>query len=262
MCGKSCILLCNLNDSAVMRNTILCSILLLVSAGAFAQSAAPAVQAQSAERVVSIPKTDLLSPFSKIEIDGPMNVTLKQAATGADVKIVYDTKGCTTSRFKATVNKDGVLRVEERIDQKRESATDVTVYYNRLTDIKIMRATAVFENTIEADILDLTVAGGATVKVAIRSLDAAVDCTGRSAVEISGSSRYFRLNASSSKVDARNLDTVASIIDASHNAEVRISVSERLEASTSTSAKLLYNGKPTIVREHTSLFGGDIIALD
>lgn len=245
-----------------MKKVFICSILLLIGASACAQSTDSAATPQPIERTVSVPKTDLLSAFSKIEIDGPMNVTLKRAATGADVKIVYDTKGCTTSRFKATVNKDGVLRVEERIDQKRETTTDVTVYYNTLTDIRILRATARFDDAVECRILDLTVGGGAIVKLAVQSLDVALDCTGRSTVEISGSSRYFRLDASSSKVDARNLATVASIVDASHNAEVRISVSERLEASTSTSAKLLYNGKPTIVREHTSLFGGDIIALD
>lgn len=245
-----------------MKRLIFCTILLAAVAVTRAQNVAPVPQPQLPERVISVPKTDLLSAFSKLEIDGKMNVTLKCVASAADTKIVYDTKGCTTSRFKASVNKEGILRVEERIDQKRETTTDVTIYYNALTDIKILRASAVFEDVIDARILDLTVAGGATVKMAVESLDTAVDCTGRSSVILSGTSRYFRLNASSSTVDARDLSTVSSIIDASHNAEVRIEVSERLEATTSTSAKLLYRGKPTIVREHTSLFGGDIISID
>ena len=245
-----------------MKKSILCMILLATVANVCAQPSAPASQSQESDRVMSVPKTDLLSSFSKLEIDGPMNVTLKYVAAGTDAKIVYDTKGCTTSRFKASVNKEGILRIEERIDQKRDTTTDVTVYYNTLTDIKILRATAIFENTVDCRILDLSVAGGATVKMDVVSLDMAVDCTGRSSLILSGTSRYFRLNASSSAVDARDLSTVSSIIDASHNAEVRIEVSERLEATTSTSAKLLYRGEPAIVRKHTSLFGGDIISID
>ena len=244
-----------------MKRSILCMLLFAAVADVFAQNSVPASQPQQIEHIVSVPKTDLLSPFTKLEIDGQMNVVLK-AVAASDVKIVYDTKGCSTSRFKASVNKEGVLRVEERIDQKRTTVTEVAVYYNTLTDIKILRANATFENTVDCRILDLSVAGGATVKIDVKSLDTAVDCTGRSSLVLSGTSRYFRLNASSSAVDARDLSTVSSIIDASHNAEVRIEVSERLEATTSTSAKLLYRGKPTIVREHTSLFGGDIISID
>jgi hypothetical protein len=58
-----------------------------------------------------------------------------------------------------------------------------------------------------------------------------------------------------------DLQTVAANVDASHEAEVRISVSERLEAMTSTSAKLLYKGTPTILRNKNSLFGGEITAV-
>ena len=245
-----------------MRKWIFCMILAAAASNAVAQIPLPTNQSQPSERILSVPKTDLLSPFSKLEIDGPMSVTLKAAASDADVKIVYDTKGCTTSRFKASVNKDGALRIEERIDQKRDTNTEVTLYYRSLTDIRIMRATVVFDDEMECRMLDMTVASGAIVKLGVKTLDMTVECTGRSSMTLSGTSRYFRLNASSSVVDARHLNTVSSVIDASHNAEVRIVVSERLEATTSTAAKLLYRGRPAIVREHTSLFGGDIISID
>lgn len=111
----------------------------------FAQSASSEPAApQKPERVTSIPKTDLLSPFSKLDIDGPMNVHLKRIGDGEDTKIVYDTKGYISSKFKASVNKEGVLRVEERLDQKRDDVTDVTIYYNSLSEIKVARATGDF----------------------------------------------------------------------------------------------------------------------
>ena len=58
------------------------------------------------------------------------------------------------------------------------------------------------------------------------------------------------------------LQTVAANIDASHEAEVRVAVSERLEAVTSTAAKLYYKGRPTIIRNKNSLFGGEILAVE
>ena len=96
----------------VMRKWIFCMILAAAASNAVAQIPLPTNQSQPSERILSVPKTDVPSPFSKLEIDGPMSVTLKAAASDADVKIVYDTKGCTTSRFKASVNKDGALRIE------------------------------------------------------------------------------------------------------------------------------------------------------
>ena len=52
------------------------------------------------------------------------------------------------------------------------------------------------------------------------------------------------------------------IADASHGAEVSILVTERLEATTSTSAKITYAGHPSLVRAHTALFGGEITSAD
>ena len=229
----------------------------------FAQSASSEPAApQKPERVTSIPKTDLLSPFSKLDIDGPMNVHLKRIGDGEDTKIVYDTKRYISSKFKASVNKEGVLRVEERLDQKRDDVTDVTIYYNSLSEIKVARATATFDDALECRILDMSVTGGAKVTIDVQALDTFIECTGKSSLVIGGSSRYFKLNVSTAKVEAWKLDTVSSIVDASHGADVRVRASERLEAVTSTSAKVFYRGNPEIVRGKTSLFGGEIILVD
>lgn len=246
-----------------MNKLISVLVLLSVAMPVCAQTApSEPANPQPTERVTSIPKTDLLLPFSKLDIDGPMNVHLKRTDEGEDTKIVYDTKGYASSKFKASVNKDGVLRVEERLDQKRDDATDVTIYYNSLSDIKIAHATATFDDTLECRILDMSVTGGAIVTMDVQALDTVIECTGKSSLVIGGSSRYFKLNVSTAKVEAWKLDTVSSIIEASHGANVRIRASERLEAVTSTSAKVFYRGNPEIVRGKSSLFGGEIILVD
>ena len=96
----------------------------------------------------------------------------------------------------------------------------------------------------------------------INALDALVECTGKSRLKMGGKARYFKLDISTAKMEGIALQTVAAHIDASHEAEVRVAVSERLEAVTSTAAKLYYKGRPTIIRNKNSLFGGEILAVE
>ena len=214
------------------------------------------------EQVVSMPKTDWLTAFTRIKVDGPMNVVLKRVATAEECRITYDTKGNITSKFKFEVDKKGALVVTEKYDPKRTSVTDITIYYNSLREVKIAHAKAVFENVIETDLFDLIVSGGAIVSLDIKTLDIAVECTGVSRLTLNGSTKYLTMRASTAKINCTDLSVVSATIDASHSAEVRMTVSERLEATTSTGAKLLYKGKPTILRDHTVVFGGEIININ
>ena len=214
-------------------------------------------------RGISHPKTEWLSPFTKVIIDGPINVTFKRVDTDEGIKIVYDTKGNPNSRFRSGVDKNGVLQIIERIDSKQVIIpTDVTVWYKSLDNISISRATVNFESSVESKILDISIKAGAIVTMDIKALDALVQCTGKSRLIIGGQARYFELDISTAKMEGLNLQTVAAEIDASHEAEARIAVSERLEAVTSTAAKLFYKGRPTIIRNKNSLFGGEILAIE
>lgn len=214
------------------------------------------------EQVVSIPKTDWLMPFNSIKVDAPLNVVFKKVATDEECRITYDTKGNITSKFKFEVDKKGVLVVSEKSDPKRTSVTDVTIYYNTLREVKIAHAKAEFENRIEGTMFDINVSGGAIASLDVNTLDLAVECTGISRLTINGSTKYLTMRVSTAKVNCSALSTVATIVDASHSAEVRIVVSERLDATTSTGAKLLYKGHPIILRDHTAIFGGDIININ
>lgn len=214
-------------------------------------------------RNVSVPKTEWLSPFTKVVVDGPINITFKHVDTDEGLKIVYDTKGNISSRFRAGVDKNGVLQIMERVDSKQTVIpTEVTVWFKSLDNISISRATAVFEDAVEQKVMDIYIKAGANVTMDIDALDALVECTGKSRLKIGGKARYFKLDISTAKMEGIALQTVAANIDASHEAEVRVAVSERLEAVTSTAAKLYYKGRPTIIRNKNSLFGGEILAVE
>ena len=244
---------------------LLTIVLLTFSVGVmYAQSAiadatvTPATDAQA----VPMPKTDWLTPFSEIKVDGPMVVTFKYVPTQEEVRITYDTKGCLTSKFKAEISKAGVLNIEERYDPKRNTVTEVTVYYSDLQRVKISHAKAEFSDVVKRKMFDVEVSGGAVVTMNVETLDLSVNCTGRSLLTLSGKTKYLTMKVSTAKMNGAKLSTVASVVDVMHNAEVRINVSERLEAVTSTDAKLLYKGAPAIVRDHTGFFGGSIINID
>ena len=241
-----------------MKRFIMVSLFAMLAFVASSQNVAPATSGTT-EQIVSIPKTDWLQSFHSVKIDGPMNVVLKRVDSADGTKITYDTKGNITSKFKFELDKNGVLTVSERVDPKRISVTDVIIYYHSLKEVKVARATAEFEHEIESKMFDLLVSSGAIVSLSLKSLDVAVECTGSSRLTLKGDTKYLTMRASTAKIDASNFSTVSATVDVSHSAEVRMVVSERLECTTSTGAKLLYKGAPTILRDHSMIFGGDII---
>lgn len=229
---------------------------------ASAQTYTNTPQSTPVEQAFSVPKTDWLTAFSGVKVDGPMNVEFRKVSTPEESKITYDTKGNITSKFKYEIDKNGVLVVSEKSDPKRTTVTDITIYYHKLADVRIAHAKAEFVDTIEETIFDITVTGGGMAVIAIKTLDVAVECTGQSRLTIKGDTKYMSMRVSTAKVDCSELSTVSTIAEVSHSAEVRLNVSERLEATTSTGAKLLYKGHPIILRDHTVIFGGDIININ
>ncbi len=247
-----------------MKRLLLISLFAMAVFGASAQDtpSAPTTETTPAEQVVSIPKTDWLTAFNKVKIDGPMNVILKQVEGENDCRITYDTKGNITSKFKFEIDKKGVLTVSEKYDPKRTTVTDITIYYHSLREAKIAHAKAVFENVVENTLFDLTVSGGAVVTLGIKTMDVAVECTGVSRLTLNGSTKYLTMRASTAKINCMDLSVVSATVEVSHSAELRMLVQERLEATTSTGGKLLYKGNPTILRDHTAIFGGEIININ
>lgn len=214
------------------------------------------------ERVQNASKTEYLAPFGQVVIDGPMDLVFKQVRNNEELKLIYDTKGNLSSRFKAEIDKEGTLHISERLDSKSTTRTSVTVYYKSLKDIRIAHATALFESPITETMADLSLQNGANLTIEVNTTDIAIECTGRSKLDIKGITRYLKLNTTTSFINGFELISTAAFITASHNAEVKITVAERLESAMSTSAKLLYKGHPAIIRSQNSLFGGDVIEVN
>lgn len=211
---------------------------------------------------VSNPVKEFLSSFSAINVDAPIKLELVKIDVSEAPYVIYDTKGVETSKFSVEVDsKSKTLKISERSDPKRESVTEVKVYFSELTDISISKANVTVEGIIESQLLDLYISNDAHFVAEVDVLDLMTTAAGKSRIMLMGSARYQTADISASEYDAGRLETISTIAEASHNAVVKVNAEERLEAKTATGGKIFYTIRPVILRSEITLFGGEITQL-
>lgn len=200
--------------------------------------------------------------FNTIDVDAPIKLKLKKCNENQGSYIIYDTKGDYTSKFTAEVNKDKVLKIRERSDSKRETITEVEVYYDTLTDIRIAKADATIEGVLVAELLDIDISNNAHFIAQIETKDLIINITGKCCVTLSGNSLYQTASVSTAEYNALNLSSVSTVVSASHNASVKVDATQRLQAETATGGTIGYKSLPEILRIYIPLFGGEIKRLN
>ena len=206
------------------------------------------------------PIKENLSSFNSIDVNAPIKLTLFKIDKSEAPYIIYDTKGCYTSKFEFEVQKkgNGVLKIDERSDSKRESVTEVEVYFNELTDISISKADATVNGTLNAQLLDLYISNDSHFVADVDTLDIKIYASGKCCIILTGEARYQTADISTADYNAAKLNTVSTVATSSHNATVKVNATERLEAKSSTGGKILYCTEPVILRSEITLFGGEI----
>ena len=206
------------------------------------------------------PIKEQLSSFDSIDVNAPIKLKLIKIDKSETPYIIYDTKGVYTSKFAFEVQKkdNGVLKIEERSDPKRESVTEVEVYFNELSDISISKADVTVEGTLSSRLIDLFIANESHFTAEVNTLDISVIASGKCCIVISGEARYQTVDISTAEYNAAKLTTVSTIATSTHNATIKVNATERLEAKTSTGGKILYTIDPVILRSAITLFGGEI----
>ena len=198
-----------------------------------------------------------LTSFTAVEVTAPVDLHFYRVPDTEALKIIYDTKGSYTTRFRFGVQ-DKVLRISERPDSRRPERTQVSVYYNSLDRIAIADAVATFDSTLVATVLDLTVGGMAEVKAPMAVKDLKLDITGKSRVTLTGSARYLTLFISSGVLEAAALEVMSAVSNVTSSGTASLWVTDRFEGKTSTGGKITYKGSPTIIRGSMKFMGGDI----
>lgn len=234
-----------------MKKLFFSIVMIAAALGARAQQTAPA----AAE------KSEWLPAFTRIEASGAFDVVFERVPDSEAPKIVYDTKGSYTTKFRAEV-KDRVLHIRERIDSRRPERTQVRVCYNTLSSFALTDAKASLADTLRQSLLDVALSGGASLEGALEVQDLDMSVSDKASALLGGSARYLTLQASGGQVNAAELETMSARVSAQSNAEVRVWVTDRLEARTSTGAVLRYRGEPAIVRTALKFMDGEIKPLE
>lgn len=234
-----------------MKKLFFSIVMIAAALGARAQQTAPA----AAE------KSEWLPAFTRIEASGAFDVVFERVPDSEAPKIVYDTKGSYTTKFRAEV-KDRVLHIREQIDSRRPERTQVRVCYNTLSSFALTDAKASLADTLRQSLLDVALSGGASLEGALEVQDLDMSVSDKASALLGGSARYLTLQVSGGQVNAAELETMSARVSAQSNAEVRVWVTDRLEARTSTGAVLRYRGEPAIVRTALKFMGGEIKPLE
>lgn len=198
-----------------------------------------------------------LTSFTAVEVTAPLDIRFVQVPESEAPKIIYDTKGAYTTRFRFEV-RDRVLTISERPDSRRSERTQVTVYYNSLERIALADAVATFDSTLVATVLDLTIGGMARVTAPLDVKDLKLELTGKSHASLSGRARYLSLYLSSGTLDAVSLEVMSAEANVMGSGSATLWVTDRFEGRTSTGGKIAYRGDPTIIRGGEKFMGGNI----
>lgn len=206
---------------------------------------------------LSAQEKEYLAPFNRLDVDAPVKLTLVKVMEHEAPYIIYDTKGDKDSKFSFEV-KDKTLKVKERNNSDRKEVTEVTIGFTNLTDISIAKADATVDGVLTSQILDIYISKDAHFTAEVDTLDIMVYASGKSRIELSGKTHYHTAEVSTAHLNTHLMESVSSIVEASHNGVVRVNAKERLELKTATGAEIYYYSQPIIFRSEVTTFGGNI----
>ena len=210
-----------------MKKMILSAVMLVFAASGRAQEAGAASPTEHNE---------WLTTFEAVAVDADLDIKFVKVPDTEAPKIVYDTKGSYTSTFR----------------------TEVTVYYNTLQSVSLSGAAAVFEGTVDAVQLDLTLGRKASLTAAFDVKDLRMELTGGSSATLTGKASYLTLFASTGRVAASGLEVMSAEVNAKSKADVSLWITDRFIGKTTTNARITYKGQPAVVRGGAKFMGGEI----
>ncbi len=229
-----------------MKKLILCALLLTMTALGRAQQPAASTE-----------RSEWLPTFNSVSIAAALDIRLVKVPDTEAPRIVYDTKGAYTTKFRAEV-KDKVLTITEKVDTRRPERTVVTLYYNDLAACSIVDATAQFEQPVTTPMFRLTVGARATLTASLDVKDLQMELTGKSLATLTGKARYLSLFVSTGKVDALGLESMSATVSAASSGSASLWVTDRFDGKTTTGGAINYKGTPEIVITGSKFMGGEI----
>ncbi len=116
-----------------------------------------------------------------------------------------------------------------------------------------------FEGTVDAVLLDLTLGRKASLTAAFDVKDLRMELTGGSSATLTGKAGYLTLFASTGRVAASGLEVHdVGRGQCPERADVSLWITDRFIGKTTTNARITYKGQPAVVRGGAKFMGGEI----
>jgi hypothetical protein len=116
----------------------------------------------------------------------------------------------------------------------------------------------VSESLLKLDKLSLEASSGSDVKLELEANDLNVESSSGSDIKLKGKASFMQVSASSgSDIDAGNLETKKCHASTSSGSDIRINVTEELEANASSGGDISYSGNPA-QKDINESSGGDV----
>jgi hypothetical protein len=114
------------------------------------------------------------------------------------------------------------------------------------------------KSVLKLDKLKLDASSGSDVELEVKANELSIDSSSGSDIEIKGSTEYLDVSASSgSDIDAGELKTKKCRANTSSGSDIRINVSEELDANANSGGDISYSGNPAQKNINESS-GGDV----
>ncbi len=198
-----------------------------------------------------------LENFNEVKVSNAINLYLKQ---GTETKAVVEVDGIDLDEVITEVS-GGRLRVSIRKNNNFRRSMHVKVYltYKSLEAISASSASDVYsESVIKADDFEVSASSAASMELSIdvSHLDMSVSSAGD--IELSGKADKITGSASSAgDIDAFDLVCKTADVRASSAGNIRINVTDEIEARASSGGSVKYKGSPA--RSNTdSSSGGSV----
>lgn len=195
---------------------------------------------------VKVEKVRALAAFSKLRVDGPLDVKLAQAGSDQATVVADDN---IEPLVETVVEGDAlIVRLKRDAGFTTRSAPVVRVEARALQSIVVNGSGDLSADQFKADSLSLNVIGSGDVRFGLVEVkDLNVSISGSGDVRLGGRAEQQSWSVSGSgDVDARALAGRAAKVGISGSGDVSIGVTEQLDVQLSGSGDLSYAGRPQL----------------
>ncbi|GGW60826.1 putative autotransporter adhesin-like protein [Winogradskyella epiphytica] len=152
---------------------------------------------------------------------------------------------------------DGELRIYTTENIQTATSRKIMLSISDITAIKATSGSDVFTtNTLEVKNLKLTCTSGADMSLNVKTEQLSCETTSGSDIKLRGSTKEFIAKATSgSEIDASELKTEVSEVNATSGADISVNVSKELTANATSGADIRYTGNPEKINASDSSSG-------